>query len=273
MRRSARPSKPAAPKFSAARAASPSFSELSVTLKTPSVSPTPDVPHRLHATPGSAAEGRPKRPMNAFILFSNEKRAELADQNPHLSNAAVSVLLGQRWREMHSGEKSGYVSAAKRIKEDFHAQHPDAKTRCVSRKGKRAKLDHNGAGRIARSMTPPSLHALALVGSRLNIHEIGFPSAEGKCDTASVYTQRAPSSAGAPSRPAYDDDDDDYDDDDSLDEGLAPAPSSESPLSHSAASPASAGFGYQPSLLEQLCTVAENEHTAAAHMLSAFGAH
>ena len=35
---------------------------------------------------------------------------------PRSSNAAVSVLLGQKWREMHSSEKSGYVSAAKRIR-------------------------------------------------------------------------------------------------------------------------------------------------------------
>ena len=58
---------------------------------------------------------------------------------PRRSNAAVSVLLGQRWREMPTTEKAGFVSAAKRIKEDFHLQHPDAKTRCVQRKGKRAK--------------------------------------------------------------------------------------------------------------------------------------
>jgi len=269
MRRSARPSKRAAPKFSAERADSPPVTELSVTLATPSTSPTPEVPHRLHATPGTERDGRPKRPMNAFILFSNEKRAELADQNPHLSNAAVSVLLGQRWREMHSGEKSGYVSAAKRIKEDFHAQHPDAKTRCVSRKGKRAKLEHPGAGRAAQRMQPPSLHALALVGSRLNVNELGLASESGRCESASVATQRAPSSACVSSRRSYEYEDDD--DADSLDEGYAPAPSSDEPVTHGAGAPSSA-FAYQPTLLEQLCTVAENEHTAAAHMLSAFGA-
>ena len=55
-----------------------------MTLVTPSVSPTPEVPVRHYGTPGQKADGSLKRPMNAFILFSNEKRSELADLNPHL---------------------------------------------------------------------------------------------------------------------------------------------------------------------------------------------
>ena len=39
---------------------------------------------RQYATPGQKPDGSMKRPMNAFILFSNEKRSELADLNPHL---------------------------------------------------------------------------------------------------------------------------------------------------------------------------------------------
>ena len=84
MRRSARSTKPAPANQSAARVASPSTSEHTVNLLTPSTSPTPEVPTRQYPTPGNRADGQPKRPMNAFILYSNEKRAELADANPHL---------------------------------------------------------------------------------------------------------------------------------------------------------------------------------------------
>jgi len=222
---------------------------------------------RQYATPGQRADGNPKRPMNAFILFSNEKRSELADLNPHLSNAAVSVLLGQRWREMHSGEKSGYVTAARRIKEDFHAANPDAKTRCVSRKGKR-KFDSAGGpsgSRIARNVAPPSLHALALVGSRLN--QAREQSYAGK--------HVRPRPAEASSSPfdddrrtstfdeaAMEDDDDEYDNDDDDDECTSYAPTRSE-------APSAAGDFHRPlTALEQLCTVAENEHTAAAKMLS-----
>ena len=83
---------------------------------------------------------------------------------------------------MSAHEKSGFTAAAKKIKEDFHIQHPDAKTRCVSRKAKRAKLDHQGNRLLPTGRDPPSLHALALVGSRLNHPpkmNYGSPSGRG----------------------------------------------------------------------------------------------
>jgi len=225
MRRSVRAVKPAAHKREAIRAPSPSISETTIDAP-PSTTPSPspfEIAARHAALPGTRDDGTPKRPMNAFILFSNGKRSELADLNPHLSNAAVSVLLGQSWRDMSSVDKAGYVAVARKIKEEFVALHPDARSRGGSRKGKR-KLDKlEGGPRVAiRNIAPPSLHALALVGSRLNQQSGPFYDLE----------DQPPQLLGLPS----------------------PQRST------------------SPSLLDQLCTVAENEHTAAAHMLSSLGA-
>ena len=83
MRRSVRAKAPTTHKLDRARASSPSASE--VTLgPTPSSSPSPEDIARHAAPPTLRDDGTPKRPMNAFILFSNEKRSELADLNPHL---------------------------------------------------------------------------------------------------------------------------------------------------------------------------------------------
>mmetsp|Transcript_8200 Transcript_8200/g.13821 ORF Transcript_8200/g.13821 Transcript_8200/m.13821 type:complete len:112 (-) Transcript_8200:91-426(-) len=38
-----------------------------------------------------------RRPQNAFILYSNRNRADVARQFPGLSNHAVSRLLGTQW--------------------------------------------------------------------------------------------------------------------------------------------------------------------------------
>jgi len=272
MRRSVRRSINAASERQAPRAESPAPSEPSVRITTPSVSPTPMVPTRQYATPGQRSDGAPKRPMNAFILFSNEKRSELADQNPTLSNAAVSVLLGQVWREMSAHDKSGYVAAARKIKEQFHADHPDARTRCVSRKAKRK---HDGAGgpsrrgvarpRLAAAAEPPSLHALALVGARLNQNAPSESAQYQRSSTASTYSTY--------SRPSFDDDDDavadeqrDFGDDDDEDDE-----DDERSSEHTIGAGVYGGGGGSLSLLEQLCTVAESEHTAAARALSAFG--
>ena len=134
---------------------------------------------------------------------------------------------------MHSSEKSGYVAAARRIKEDFHAAHPDARTRTI----RKAKRKGDGAMRVARNIAPPSLHALALVGSRLN-----------QSPTEDIHSY--------------------YDEDEDEDEDMRPAPVAEYTFHR----PPPMQVAGSLSLLEQLCTVAENEHTAAAHMLSALGA-
>mmetsp|Transcript_49856 Transcript_49856/g.99176 ORF Transcript_49856/g.99176 Transcript_49856/m.99176 type:complete len:228 (-) Transcript_49856:807-1490(-) len=226
MRRSVRAPKPAAYRREVTRATSPSVSETTIDAS-PSTTPSPspeEIAARHASLPGNREDGTPKRPMNAFILFSNEKRSELADLNPHLSNAAVSVLLGQSWRDMSTAEKASYVAVARKIKEDFVALHPDARSRGGSRKGKR-KIDKiEGGPRVAiRNIAPPSLHALALVGSRLN--QQGLPR---------DLEDQPPQIQGLPSSPCH--------------------------------HPAS------PSLLEQLCTIAENEQQAAAHMLSSLSA-
>jgi hypothetical protein len=142
------------------------------------------------------------------------------------SNAAVSVLLGQCWRDMPAHEKSSYVIAARRIKEEFAAAYPEARSRGI-RKGKRKTM---GGARVSRTLAPPSLHALALVGSRLNQQSTySQPEEEHEESEYSYHSHQSQQARGEPERSS-------------------------------------------PSLLDQLCTVAENEHTAAAQMLSALSA-
>lgn len=45
------------------------------------------------------------------------------------TNAAVSVLLGVNWKALPANERAVYVEAAKKIKENFKAEHPE----CVLR--------------------------------------------------------------------------------------------------------------------------------------------
>ena len=45
------------------------------------------------------------------------------------TNAAVSVLLGVNWKALPATERAVYVEAAKKIKENFKAEHPE----CVPR--------------------------------------------------------------------------------------------------------------------------------------------
>ncbi|WDA55041.1 MAG: high mobility group box domain-containing protein (plasmid) [Spiroplasma endosymbiont of Drosophila atripex] len=51
-----------------------------------------------------------KRPMNAYMLFSKEKRAEIIQQKPELKSkvAEIAKLIGNHWKEMTSEAKEKY---------------------------------------------------------------------------------------------------------------------------------------------------------------------
>ncbi|EGO01466.1 hypothetical protein SERLA73DRAFT_131740 [Serpula lacrymans var. lacrymans S7.3] len=47
----------------------------------------------------------PKRPASAYILFQNEVRAKLKEQNPELPQSELLSLIGRRWTSMSQQEK------------------------------------------------------------------------------------------------------------------------------------------------------------------------
>ncbi|KAN0032140.1 hypothetical protein ACTFIV_006016 [Dictyostelium citrinum] len=63
-----------------------------------------------------STEPKEKKPPNAFILFTMDKRKELRINNPELTNAMVSSLLGKEWKELHPSEKKKYVEKAATFK-------------------------------------------------------------------------------------------------------------------------------------------------------------
>jgi len=77
-----------------------------------------------------------KRPMNSFMLFSNEMRPILQSIHPDNTNNDISKLLGNIWKSMSSDLKRPYMDRAAKIKADFSSQHPDF---TYSNKGQRRK--------------------------------------------------------------------------------------------------------------------------------------
>lgn len=50
----------------------------------------------------------PKRPMSAFLLYSQKMRSHFKAQHPEMTNNDVSRLLGEKWRSMSEEEQTPY---------------------------------------------------------------------------------------------------------------------------------------------------------------------
>lgn len=67
----------------------------------------------------------PKRPMSAFLKYSQKRRTRVKQENPDMSNTDVSRLLGEMWRNATLAERMPYVEEEEReraqYKEDIAA--------------------------------------------------------------------------------------------------------------------------------------------------------
>ena len=75
-----------------------------------------------------------RRPPNAFILYSQDKRASVSQENPTLSNTEVSRILGQMWKTVPNDEKLKYKMKAQTLQEQFKQEHPNYTYRKARRK-------------------------------------------------------------------------------------------------------------------------------------------
>ena len=80
-------------------------------------------------TPVSSDElgGKIKRPMNAFILWSRERRRELANEDPNMHNFEISKRLGIEWNRLDAKEKKHFYDEAHKLKEEHRKNYPDYK--------------------------------------------------------------------------------------------------------------------------------------------------
>jgi hypothetical protein len=66
-----------------------------------------------------------KRPINSFMMYCSKRRKELSAQNPALSTAEVSVILGDEWTNMSEEEKNNYILQSPLVENDLELDRPD----------------------------------------------------------------------------------------------------------------------------------------------------
>ena len=86
----------------------------------------PDV-GRQSPQSGEDYDGKVKRPMNAFIVWSRKMRKKIADENPKMHNSEISKRLGTQWKALSHEEKRPYIEEAKRLREAQMKKYPNYK--------------------------------------------------------------------------------------------------------------------------------------------------
>lgn len=81
----------------------------------------------------------PKRPMSAFLAFSNKRRKSLKRQYPCASNADLSKMLAKTWHEAPEAIREKYINEAAALSEQYKADI--SKWRKRKKKGDHDEID------------------------------------------------------------------------------------------------------------------------------------
>lgn len=61
----------------------------------------------------------PKRPMSAFLSFSNSKRAYVKEKHPNVGNAEISRILAQMWKDASPEERKDHVDREFQLRQEY----------------------------------------------------------------------------------------------------------------------------------------------------------
>ncbi|KAJ8033732.1 Transcription factor Sox-11-B [Holothuria leucospilota] len=100
------------------------------------------------------SNGHIKRPMNAFMVWSQIERRKIMETMPDMHNAEISKQLGKRWKLLNDDQKTPYVEEAERLRQLHMQNYPDYKYRPRKKVKPAAKSD--GGSRSNSGSKPKS---------------------------------------------------------------------------------------------------------------------
>lgn len=84
-----------------------------------------------------------KRPMNAFMVWSQIERRKIIEIQPDIHNAEISKNLGKKWKQLSEEQREPYIQEAERLRLLHMQEYPDYKYR-PRKKNKSSKLSSDG---------------------------------------------------------------------------------------------------------------------------------
>jgi len=102
--------------------------------------------------------------MNSYLIFNQEMRHKLLQENANLTVSEISRAIGQKWANMTPELKREYTERAAAIKSDFMKEHPDY---VYSRRSK-AEIAASGAARRRGGVPPVNIAGSSKGGNGRN---------------------------------------------------------------------------------------------------------
>merc|ERR1712086_462246 len=105
-----------------------------------------------------------KRPMNAFMVWSQLERRKIIERTPDKHNAEISKELGRRWKLLLEEIKQPFIDEAERLRLMHQKEYPDYKYK-PRKKPKSSPHSPGGDGIPSPSHSPASSSGCSSNGS------------------------------------------------------------------------------------------------------------
>ncbi|XP_030644762.1 transcription factor SOX-4a [Chanos chanos] len=144
--------------------------------------------------------GHIKRPMNAFMVWSQIERRKIMEQSPDMHNAEISKRLGKRWKLLKDSDKIPFIREAERLRLKHMADYPDYKYRprkkvksSSAKAGEKGERVSGSSGSKCSSKRSYSAKSLGRTNKKSTAQE--QPSQPVPADHHSLYKSRSVSAA------------------------------------------------------------------------------
>ncbi|XP_050432341.1 transcription factor SOX-11-like [Adelges cooleyi] len=98
-----------------------------------------------------------KRPMNAFMVWSQIERRKICELQPDMHNAEISKKLGMLWKTLSEEQRKPFIEEAERLRLMHLKEYPDYKYRPRKRTPKNAATGAPPSAATATAVTKPQL--------------------------------------------------------------------------------------------------------------------
>ncbi|KAH9947330.1 hypothetical protein B0H21DRAFT_338401 [Amylocystis lapponica] len=150
----------------------------------------PEDPHLALTSQTLNADGTPKRPMNAFMIFARKRRPQISAANQMMRTGDISKILSKEWNSMEMSEKKFYLDQAKKLKDTFNSKYPDYVYRRRpnnSRKKRKIDSEHSPQGLSSSAEVEDLDDASPVDSDDAMLHPTGEVYTYPQAHTASAY--------------------------------------------------------------------------------------